>query len=466
MSFWANEEEMKNFYQSHFIIMKIPILLVLTLLSFLPLLSKDAFTQDMSKENIKKVSIERVNYHDYSGNSFVIDESCRGIILIEFNNPLHSWAVYNFDLSSIKEIQYDTIMSKYAKHKLPNEDESYETKYIVGEDTILGDSQLLEYAFMKRIKMIDSIRYIDFIIGQPLLKGKGNIPYIYHYNHSEGYGDDIAYYIRSNDKIMSWTDKSLYRYGLVDSCITVLKDGFLRLNLPDSNHIGNIDSLFFNQILVNGLVSNINELNSFESEQNSPDSYTYECVSGFVIIRDTLQRVVFATGSGFFTVETNDIDILKNNPIINMSRAFILKETVNGKNKHTLFNSKYSKGMNIPIDDNSKFHSNVFLQCAGPGCYTQISDWTYVYSTSKQYILNLQDGFVQEIPKQWKLIKPLGEIAEILEMKNPFVKEHYYGNYYTYSDKFIFLAPKNKIMIFDNGKFYELTKKKIKDFGE
>lgn len=445
--------------------MKIPILLVLTLLSFLPLLSKDAFTQDMSKENIKKVSIERVNYHDYSGNSFVIDESCRGIILIEFNNPLHSWAVYNFDLSSIKEIQYDTIMSKYAKHKLPNEDESYETKYIVGEDTILGDSQLLEYAFMKRIKMIDSIRYIDFIIGQPLLKGKGNIPYIYHYNHSEGYGDDIAYYIRSNDKIMSWTDKSLYRYGLVDSCITVLKDGFQRLNLPDSNHIGNIDSIFFDQILVNGLVSNLNEFNSLESEYNSPDSYTYECVSGYVIIKDTSQKVVFASGSGLFPVEISDTDILKNNHIINMSNAFILKENVNGKYKYTLFNHQYSKGLNIPIQNNFIFQSSIYLQCAGPGCYTQIGNWTYVHSTEKQYMLNLQDGLVQEIPKQWKLIKPLGEIAEIPEIKNQFLRDYYYGNYYSYSDKLIFLAPKNKIMIFDNGKFYELTKKKIKEMG-
>lgn len=445
--------------------MKIPIILVLTLLSFLPLLSQDAFTPNMSKENIKKVIIERVNHLDYSGNSFVIGESCRGIILIEYNIPINSWAVYNFDLSSIKELQYDTIISKYAKYKLPNEEESHETKYIFGKDTLLGESELLEYAFMQRITMIDSLRYVDFVIGPPILSGQGDVPYIYHYNHSEGYGDDIAYYIRSNDKIMSWTDKSLYRYGLVDSCITVLKDGFLRLNLPDSNHIGNIDSVFFNQILVNGLVSNINELNYFESEQNSSDSYTYECVSGYVIIKDTSQKVVFASGSGLFPVEISNTDILKNNHIINMSRAFILKETVNGKYKHTLFNSQYSKGINIPIHDNSKFHNNVYLQCAGPGCYTQISDWTYVHSTSKQYILNLQDGFVQEIPKQWKLIKPLGEIAEIPEMKNQFIRDYYYGNYYSYSDKHIFLAPKNKIMIYDNGKFYELTKKKIKEMG-
>ncbi len=443
--------------------MKTFILLILTLLSFFPLLSQDAFTPNMSKENIKKVSIERVNYHDYSGNSFVKEESCKGIILIEYNIPIHSWAVYNFDLNSTIELQYETIINKYSKNKLPKEDESYETKYIVDTDTLMSESELMEYVFMQKINALDSIRYVDFVIGPPIVTGKGDIPYIYHINHSLGFGDDIAYYIRLNDKVMSWKDKSLYRYGLVDSCITVLKDGFIRLNLPDSNQLGNIDSIFFNQILVNGLASNIKELNSMESERNSLDSYTYECVTGFVIIKDTLQRVVFASGSGLFTIESSDAEILKNNHIINMSRAFILKETVKGKYKHTLFNSQYSKGMNIPIHDNSKFHSNVYLQCAGPGCYPQISDWTYVHSTSKQYMLNIQDGLIQEIPKQWKLIKPLGEIAEIPEMKNQFIIDYYYGNYYSFGDKHIFLAPKNKIMIFDNGKFYELTKKKIKE---
>ena len=445
--------------------MKIPIILLLTVLSFLPLLSQDAFTPNMSKENIKKVSIKRVNYHDYSANTFFKEESCRGIILIEFNIPIHSWAVYNFDLNSTIELQYESIINKFLKNKLLNEDESYETKYIVDTDTLMSESELMEYVFMQRINAIDSIRYVDFVIGPPILTGQGDVPYIYHINHSDGYGNDIAFYIRFKDKVMSSTDKSLYRYGLVDSCITVLKDGFIRLNLPDSNHIGNIDSIFYNKILVNGLASNINEFNSMESEYNSPDSYTYECVSGFIIIRDTLQRVFFASGSELFTVEINDTEILKNNHIINMSRSFILKESVNGKYKHTLFNSLYSKGLNIPIHDNSKFHSNVYLQCAGPGCYTQISDWTYVHSTSKQYMLNIQNGLVQEIPKQWKLIKPLGEIAEIPEMKNQFIIDYYYGNYSSFGNRHIFLAPKNKIMIFDNGKFYELTKKKIKEMG-
>ena len=466
MSFWTNEEEVGvNLLSMSIIIMKTVILLLFTLLSFFQLLSEDAFTPNMSRENIKKVSIKRVNYHDYSGNYFVIGESYRGIILIEFNIPIRSWAIYNIDLSSIKELQYDTIISKYAKHKLPNDEESYETIYIVGKDTLLGESELLEYAFIQRITMIDSLRYVDFVIGQPLLMGKGNIPYIYHYNHSEGYGDDIAYYIRLNDKIMSWTDNYLYKYGLVDSCISVRKEGFIRLNLPADSRYGSIDSIIFNKIIVDGLTFHDSQSASLGSEHNSPDSYTYECVSGYLIIKDTFQRIVFASGSGLFTVEISDTDILQKNDIINLSTAFILKDTVNGKYKHTLFSNQYSQGINIPINDNSKFHSNIYLQCAGPGCYPQISDWTYVHSTSKQYMLNIQDGLVQEIPKQWKLIKPLGEIAEIPEMKNQFIIDYYYGNYSSFGDRHIFLAPKNKIMIFDNGKFYELTKKKIKEMG-
>jgi len=77
----------------------------------------------------------------------------------------------------------------------------------------------------------------------------------------------------------------------------------------------------------------------------------------------------------------------------------------------------------------------------------------------------LTDGRMVEISYKWKLIKSIGDIFDLSLIKDNRTKEYFTTFASTFTQNIIFLTPQKKIMIFDNGKFYELTKKKIKEMG-
>jgi hypothetical protein len=80
------------------------------------------------------------------------------------------------------------------------------------------------------------------------------------------------------------------------------------------------------------------------------------------------------------------------------------------------------------------------------------------------YLLSTESGNTKPINKSWRLLKDYGWIREDSPLLETKYKTHFLGND-NYSNKLIFIAPKNKIMIYGDGQFYELTKKKIKEMG-
>ena len=81
--------------------MNIFLLSVLSLLLSFAVLAQQSFKPDLSKENIKKVHVYRVNSYDYSGGYINTYGSNMGLVLVEFNKPTNYWAIYKFDLNEI-----------------------------------------------------------------------------------------------------------------------------------------------------------------------------------------------------------------------------------------------------------------------------------------------------------------------------------------------------------------------------
>ena len=96
---------------------------------------KQSFKPDLSKNNIKKVHVHRVNCYDYFGDGTNrIEESNRGMLIVELHNPKDSWVVYKFDLSPIINEDNLTQGIKYKKIAKPEYEE--DSLIIYGKDTL------------------------------------------------------------------------------------------------------------------------------------------------------------------------------------------------------------------------------------------------------------------------------------------------------------------------------------------
>lgn len=412
----------------------------------------DSSKEHISKNNIVRVKVMRVNSYGYSGGMIDIYKSNKGLIQLEFKQPRDSWGVYIFDLNSIDSLSHNTIFEEYEKYKTVLSNEDQQEVYIVDGDT-LNESELVDRIYSRRIATIDTLSYVKHIVDTAILTGKGALPHLFYYNHQEDFGDDIVYYIRLNDKIRSWEDCCLYRYGLVDECLSPLTGGFFKITLPGINEPGFVDTLQIKTILVNGL-------HTFQNENK-----TYECMQGFLIFQDIHSKTYFVSGHSLFPINIQTRLTSEAKDIVNLGHSVVMPVMSSGKTTYELYNSSFPNGKILPFTDSVIFYSNKYLQCVGPGCYPERLDYAYVKLSAKHILLFTNDATTRDIPEDWKLIKPIGDKPDIPEIKDKKIREFLSLFSPSFSNKLIFMAPKNKIMIYGDGKFFELTKKKIKEMG-
>jgi hypothetical protein len=414
--------------------------------------ANDFKSAKIEKKNISKVTAVRQNSYGYSGGMIDTYNSNRGIILVEFIQPINSWSVYIFDLNTIDSLNSNAIFEEYERFNTVLNDESQQEVYIVQGDT-LYDSELADRVYSRRIATIDTLSFVDYIIDTAILSGQGTLPQLITHNYSSETGDHIVHYMRLNDKIKSWEDCCLYRYALIDDCTMQYSDGFIKITLPTATEQGYVDTIKIRNILVNALNTNKN------------DNVPYDCVEGYLIFQDNSSTTYFASGVAMFAFNVNPAQTLTINNIVNLGHSYIVESMINGNKSFTLYNSVLPKGQLLPFTDSTIIHDNRYLECAGPGCISQRVDFTYVKSQNKQMLLLTNSGTIQDIPIQWKLIKPIGDKPDLPEIKDKKTREFLSLFSPSFSNKLIFMAPKNKIMIYGDGQFYELTKKKIKEMG-
>ncbi len=441
-------------------------LLCLLVFSVSSMIAQESLLPSLKKENIKKVNITRVNSYGYSGGYIDIYNSNRGSLLIEFHEPKQSWGVYTFDLNERITGDYD-LENDYSKFLVAtsNEDDIYDKIYLYHGDTIKGDANMLDTLYSRELSKLDTMIYVNSIIDKPHCFGFGKQPQLFFYNHIDYAGDEIVYYIRHGNMIKSFEDTTFYRFALMDDCNLTLRSGFNKLTLPENGENGMIDTVKIIDVIVDGIDYMNNAQVEIGATEGGKSDYTYDCVKGYIIFHDEYQRTYFASSSSIFKFNIDNLQKYKKEHFINLGNSFILTAAIGDKNQYTLFNVSNPNGIILSYLTSSIIYDNKYLSCAGPGCYTAISDHTYIRDGKRQYILNLLDGKMIEIGAKWKLLKPFGDSLESSITISKLFVEHFSTFSTSYSDKIFFITPENKIMVFDNGKFYELTKKKIKEMG-
>jgi len=427
---------------------------VLAILLCIPVLAQQSFKPDLSKENIKKVHVHRVNSYEYSGGYIDTYTSNTGLVLVEFNKPTNYWAVYKFDLNEIINVD-DKLTEKYRVSPV---DDGYEAQYRIDGMTINSEASLLDTLYTREVSKLDTLSYVRYIVDTALHTGHGEKPEIFHYNH--GYMDDqIIYYIREGTKIKDWNDSKFYRYGLIDDCNSIFYSGFHKLILPENDTPGFIDTIVISRIL-------IDSLRYEKSIKKSQGTALYDCVLGYMIFIDSNGDKYFASGTSMFKINISEFISNQRMEITNMGNSMILNENNGERNIYRLFNESNPNSVEIPNLNSTLFYDNLIMNCEGPGCYPTRLEYTYLRdNNNKHYIMFLTDGRMIEISNKWKLIKSIGDVFDLSLIKDNKVKDYFTTFASTYSRNIIFLTPQKKIMVFENGKFYELTKKMIKEMG-
>ncbi|MFM7156886.1 MAG: hypothetical protein ACKO0Y_03635, partial [Bacteroidota bacterium] len=261
-----------------------------------------------------------------------INTSNKGLILLEFKKPADSWEVYIFNLNTIDSLSHNTIFEEYEKYKTVLDNEEQQEVYIVKGDTINNEADLLDSVYSSRVSKIDTISFVDYIVDTAILTGKGVLPHLFYHNHQQDFGDDIVYYMRLNDKIKNWEDCCLYRYGLVDECLSPLTGGFFKITLPSTNEPGFVDTLQIKTILVNGL----------HTFQNGNE--TYECVQGFLIFRDIHSKTYFVSGHSLFPIDIQTTLSLETKDIVNLGHSVVIKTLTSAHATYVLYNNSFPNG--------------------------------------------------------------------------------------------------------------------------
>lgn len=441
--------------------MNLLLLSVLTILLCIPVHAQQSFKPDLSKENIKKVHVHRVNSYGYSGGYIDTYKSNTGLVLVEFNKPTNYWEVYKFDLNEVIKADFNLI-EDYSKYLITPK-KSIEKIYRINGIIINGDASLLDTLYTREVSKLDTLSYVRYIVDTALHTGNGEKPEIFHYNHIIDAGDQIVYYIKSEKRIKSWEDSVFYRYGLVDDCNIILESGFYKLTLPINGKYGSIDTLSINNLIVDGLSYPSSDNKSSIANGKNIKDYTYDCVSGYLIFKNRVGDTYFASGNTIFQIDISDATLSQVDSILNLGNSFILFVKSGNHQKCRLYNNINPQGKDISDLSSAIIHNNLTSNCDGPWCATTRLNHTYVKTAEKQYILNLSDASTLEISSTWKLVKILGGSVVTKEVKNKVIMNHFKEHALYYTDKLVFKIPNDKFMIFGNGYFYELTKERIRN---
>jgi hypothetical protein len=442
--------------------MNLLLLSALSILLCIPVHAQQSFKPDLSKENIKKVHVYRVNCFDYSGGGRnIIEVSNRGILIAELNKPRDKWVVYLFDLSPI--LNADNLLEGLTYRTIPVLDSEYDSLYILGKDTLFYEGAFHDSCYDRKIRQIDTMNYLKYVSDTVFYSGSGKIPEVYSYAplfHTE-------HYLIHNDKIRYWEDSVFYDYYLG----YLLPGNFnsqYKLILPVDGKVGLIDTIIIKELLVNELHEFTNHEFSHLYEKNS--AY-YSDVdqefgrTGFIIFKDINETVWFASGKSMFRLDNKILHYLNEIAFKPFGSGFIATRIINNKEVHTLFSDKYPYGKSLSIQGPLTYGVKGYIGIAGMGDYFEsTNDFIIIYSEYGLNILDVNKANIIPVKKGWVLLKDYGWIHNDISLYEE-LEKHFIKYQEEYLNKIVFLAPKNKIMIFDNGKFYELTKKKIKEMG-
>ncbi len=135
--------------------MNLLLLSVLTILLCIPVHAQQSFKPDLSKENIKKVHVYRVNSYGYSGGYIDTYKSNTGLVLVEFNKPTNYWEVYKFDLNEVIKGDFNLI-EDYSKYLITPKKTS-EKIYRINGIIINGDASLLDTLYTREVSKLDTL---------------------------------------------------------------------------------------------------------------------------------------------------------------------------------------------------------------------------------------------------------------------------------------------------------------------
>jgi|GEM_PF-906229 len=440
--------------------MNLLLLSVLTILLCIPVLAQQSFKPDLSKENIKKVHVYRVNRY-YNGNrSLDREKSSRGLLIVDFFQPRNSWAVYWFDIKELINVNYE-IINQYSKYLVTSKNKLYDKIYKIGSATIIGDEDLLDTLFTRKLLNIDTLTYLDYIVDTALHSGYGTKPELSHYTLYDEKGVKTRYYIKSADMIKSWTDPMFYNLCLVDDCSSSLQYGYHKLLLPSRDNMGYIDTVTIKEIVLDGLSHSSNVSAPLHRNTYNSINLSEYCISGYIIFMDEENTLYFASGDSIFEIDKSLLNVLQKKNIQNLGNSFILSKVFNGKVIYRLFNSTLPSGIDIKDISSAFIYDNLSKSCDDSWCISERQYYTYVKTDVKHYILNLIDGTTLDLSPTWKLVKSLDGVLHKNEVKSKEIKNHFYKYASFYSNKLVFKIPQDKVMIYDYGMFYELTKERM-----
>lgn len=421
---------------------------------------KQAFIPDLSKSNIKKVHVHRVNCYDYSGGGTnMIEESNRGILIAELHNPKDSWVIYKFDLSPIIN---DNNLTEGIKHKKIVKPEYEEDSLIIyGKDTLDYYHSFKDTCYNIKIRLIDTLSYLHYISDTIFTSGYGKLPQVITYNPLF----KTHHYIIHDNQVRHWED-SLFRDYYLGFMLPKTENSLYKLILPKGNNLGMVDTINIKEIVIDNLHEYLSYESShlyFNQKAEYDDLETAFCRYGFILFKDTKGDLWHVSGTSLFKLDSH-LMFSNEDEYYSLGNSFIQKKYQGDNPTYIFFSANHPSGKKLGF----KWEINIGVQAN----IRQEMDWMEeIYSDiiindniQDMYLLSTESGNTKPINKSWRLLKDYGWIREDSPLIETKYKTHFLGND-NYSNKLIFIAPKNKIMIYGDGQFYELTKKKIKEMG-
>lgn len=422
---------------------------------------KQAFKPDLSKSNIKKVHVHRVNCYDYSGGGTnIIEESNRGMLIAELHNPKDSWVVYKFDLSPI--INEDNITEGIKHKKIVNPESEEDSLIIYGKDTLDYYHSFKDTCYNIKITLIDTLSYLHHISDTIFTSGYGKFPQIITYNPLF----KTHHYIIHENKVRHWED-SLFRDYYLGFMLPKTENSLYKLILPKGNNLGLVDTINIKEIVLNSLLEySSSDLSHLYLDQNAgyDELESAFCRYGFILFRDTKGELWHVSGTSLFTLGSH-LKFSNEDEYFSLGNSFIQKQYRQDTPIYTFFSANHPSGKELGFKGEIKIGVQANMR--------QEMDWMEgIYSNilvnddgQGMFLLSTETGTITQIKKGWKLMKDYGWIREDSPLLETKYKSHFQGNE-NYSDKLIFITPKNQFMIYDDGgTFFELTKKKMKEMG-
>jgi len=421
---------------------------------------KQSFKPDLSKNNIKKVHVHRVNCYDYSGGYNLISESNRGVMILEFFSPKDSWAVYKFDLSPI--LNEDNLIEGISYTQLPETENEYDRMVILGKDTLQFNGAFKDSCYFRKIRLLDTMDYLKNKSDTILVSGYGQIPQVITYNPLF----KTHHYIIHDNKIRHWED-SLFRDYYLGFMLPKTENSLYKLIVPEKNILGLVDSISIKEIVVDNLLEySVSKLSHLYLKQIAgyDELESTFCRYGFILFKDAKGDLWHVSGTSLFRLPSH-LKFSPDDEYLSLGNSFILKQYQGENLTYTFFSASHASGKLLPFKGEITLGVQASIRQEMDLMEGTYSNILINDDAQGMHILSTESGNTTQIIKGWKLLKDYGWIRDDNPLLETKYKTHFQRNE-NYYDKMIFMTPKNKLMIYvDGGTIFELTKKKMKEIG-